>query len=64
VADEWVRISRDGRTSESVVLTCENCDAHFKPDGDLLTLSSAEEMQRDGTPQQYQALTEIEKRIT
>jgi hypothetical protein len=59
--EEWVRISHDGSTSGSVILTCEKCGAIFKPDGEPLTISSAEEMQRDGTPQQYHALTEIEK---
>ena len=61
VAEEWVRISRDGATSGSVILTCDKCGAIFKPDGELLTISSAEEMQRDGTPLQYRALAEIEK---
>lgn len=59
--EEWVGISRDGTTYGSIVLTCNECNAHFKPDGELLTLSSPEEMERDSTPLQYQAFTEIEK---
>lgn len=61
LAEEWVGISRDGTTYGSTVLTCNECHAHFKPDGELLTLSSPEEMERDGTPLQYKAFTEIEK---
>lgn len=61
VAEEWIRISRDGTKSGSVILTCRKCGAIFKSDGEILTVSSAEEMRRDGTPQQYHALAEIEK---
>jgi hypothetical protein len=62
VAEEWVGISRDGAASGSIILTCSKCNAYFKPDGELLALSSPEEMQRDGTSQQYQAFTEIENK--
>jgi hypothetical protein len=61
VAEAWVRISSDGTKSSSVILTCGKCGAIFKPDGEILTVSSAEEMHREGTPQQCRAFTEIQK---
>jgi hypothetical protein len=61
VAEEWIRISHDGKTFASTVLTCGECNVRFKPDGELLTLSSPEDLRRDGTPEQQRVFTEIEK---
>jgi hypothetical protein len=60
--EEWTRIARDGTRLAEIILTCGNCNIHFKPDGELLTLSSWKEVQRDGTPAQQHAFTEDEKK--
>jgi len=57
---EWTRITRDGKRLASIILTCD-CNLHFKPDGEVLTLSSWDEVQRDGTAEQQCAFTKDEK---
>jgi hypothetical protein len=60
--EECTRIAKDGTRYPSEVATCGECNTYFKVDGEVLTLSSWQEVQRDGTPEQQRAFTEDEKR--